>query len=296
MKFRRNPTFLFIDGDGKLIHRVCGSTYARFFIQWGEDAMNPEKRLAGVEKKFNDDPSNSAIAKQYFQMLAGGCMKVDDAVTVYFGKQKESEFSNPGNWRIIYEYVNDHANPAFNYLMKNQEEFSRKYTKDSVDMKINRVIEQSLRTYAFKKNKERLDEVKKLVSAYMPDKADKLNMEADMNYYSAAGEWIEFSKAAEKFIEKYAMNDAGKLNSVAWKFYEQVSDPAMLEKAARWAKKSTELDDRYYNNDTYASLLFKLNKRDEALKIAKKAIELGKKEGSDVTETEELLTKIQALK
>jgi thioredoxin-related protein len=290
------PTFMFIDGDGKLIHRVCGSMPGKAFIDVGNNAMNPEKNLAGLEKKFNADPGNMEIVKQYFQMMASGCMNVDDAVADYFGKQKESEFSNASNWKLLYNYVNEHTNLAFNYLLKHQEEFSKKYTKDSVDTKITRVMEQSLRTYAYKKTKKELDELKALVNTYLPGKAEKLNLSADMSYYAGKEDWVEYSKSSEQFIEKYAMNDANKLNLTAWKFYEHVSDPAMLEKAARWAKKSTELDDKYYNNDTYAALLFKLNKREEALKIAKKAIELGKKEGTDVKETEELLIKIESLK
>jgi predicted RNA polymerase sigma factor len=59
-----------------------------------------------------------------------------------------------------------------------------------------------------------------------------------------------------------------------------------------WAKHSVELKDMYFNNDTYANVLFKLGKKEEAKIAAEKAIELAKKEGADYQETQDLLDKI----
>ena len=109
-------------------------------------------------------------------------------------------------------------------------------------------------------------------------------------------DYVNYAKAAVLYADAYAMNDAGVLNGLAWDFYKKVEDPAMLEKAAGWAKKSIELDDKYYNNDTYAAVLFKLGNKTGAKAAALKAIECGKKEGEDVKETETLLQQIEGLK
>jgi thioredoxin 1 len=91
------------------------------------------------------------------------------------------------------------------------------------------------------------------------------------------------------------MDDANTLNSIAWSYYENIDDKEMLLKAGTLAKRSIELESMYANNDTYAAILYKLGKKDEAEKAAVKAIELAKAEGSDFTETTELLKKIEQL-
>lgn len=70
----------------------------------------------------------------------------------------------------------------------------------------------------------------------------------------------------------------------------------MLAKGAGLAKRSVEIESMYANNDTYAAILYKLGKKEEAQKAAIKAIELAKAEGSDYAETTELLKKIEQLK
>ncbi len=68
------------------------------------------------------------------------------------------------------------------------------------------------------------------------------------------------------------------LNSIAWNFYEKVEDKEALQKAEGWASKACELEKNYANLDTYAAVLYKVGKKDLALQMANKAIEIAKKE------------------
>ena len=73
------------------------------------------------------------------------------------------------------------------------------------------------------------------------------------------------------------------------------SFPYLGEKAKNWAKTSIKSESNFYNNDTMAAICFKLKEKEDALKYARKAIELAKAEGSDYAETEALIKKIEAL-
>ena len=70
----------------------------------------------------------------------------------------------------------------------------------------------------------------------------------------------------------------------------------MLEKAVKWAEQSVEMEDGYYNNDTLASLYFKVGNKKKAKKAAEHAIELAKQDGEDYSATKELLDKIMNMK
>lgn len=289
------PTFLFINGDGQLVHRVCGSDSPQNFIQSGKNVMKPELTLSFLEKRFLQDPGNAENAAAFFAGLSAGCAALGDKVDKYFANVKESEFSTRINWNIFYMHVNNSNSPAFVYLVKHQDEYSKKYTVDSVSNKIANVYDRSFIRAARAKDKAALDALEKEVRANMAGDADKIIWKGQMTFFYAMQDWKSYAETTVKFVERYALDNPSLLNQYAWGFFETVSDKSMLEHAARWAKKSTELNDAFYNNDTHAAVLYKLGKKAEAKKVAEHAIELGKKGGEDVKETEELLKKIEAL-
>jgi hypothetical protein len=63
------------------------------------------------------------------------------------------------------------------------------------------------------------------------------------------------------------------LNSIAWDFYEKVDNKDALLKAEEWAKKACDVEKNYAFLDTYASVLYKLEKKQLALETANKAID-----------------------
>jgi thioredoxin-related protein len=90
--------------------------------------------------------------------------------------------------------------------------------------------------------------------------------------------------------------DWNELNNKAWGYYESETNKAKLEEACGWALQSIELNKNFYNTDTYAHLLYKLGKKQDALQWAKVAVELGENNGEDVGATKELIQKIKSNK
>jgi tetratricopeptide (TPR) repeat protein len=117
-----------------------------------------------------------------------------------------------------------------------------------------------------------------------------------MNYYSYSEQMDKYAQAAVDYFDSFESNDYNQLNNVAWSFYENIEDKKMLKKALEWAKKSVELSDVYFNNDTLAALYYKLGKYDKAEATAKHAIELAKLRQQDYSGTQELLDNIQQAK
>jgi hypothetical protein len=88
--------------------------------------------------------------------------------------------------------------------------------------------------------------------------------------------------------------DANYLNEFSWEIYSYYNDSLILNEALIWCGKSIEIKPSYENLDTYASLLFKLKRFEEAEQYAVKAIEDGKKNNQNIQETITLLDKIRA--
>lgn len=291
------PTMLYVNGDGEIVHRGCGSSSATDFVNLGKNALDPDKQLLSKTKRFKEGNVDAVFALNYLSMLESGCQDYSKEVGSYFASQKESDLMSRANWTILYKYSNDYSSKEFAFLEKNKDAYSKLYTSDSVKYKINSVYTSGLYNAIYQPDHAAdLEPLKARVKASGSPDAGKILLDADLKYFQSHTNWKEYASAAVAGADKYMHDDPMALNGIAWNFYENVDDMAALEKAAGWAKRSVEIQSMYANNDTYAAVLYKLGKKDEAKKVAEHAIALAKESGDDYSETEALLKKIEKLK
>lgn len=289
------PNLLFIDGDGHIIHRFCGAMVATDFVALGKDALVPEKQFGTFKKKYDGGDRTPAFVKSYLDKLTIACLSTDKIVADYLKTQPENDLTKKENWQIINLYLNDMDSREFNYLVKNKSKFATLYSGDTIDAKI-------YRTYLNKaanlihvpdfKDQSYLD-LKAKIKASEFTKKDELLLHTDLHYYEKKKDWPNYSKTAIEYFDKYKTVDYDLLNHVAWLFYKNVTEVAQLEKGAAMAKRATEIKDASFTNDTYAMVLFKLGKKDEAIKVEEKAIKLAKKAGEPTDEYERNLETIK---
>lgn len=113
----------------------------------------------------------------------------------------------------------------------------------------------------------------------------------DDSFYDASakhGDSDEFSQAT---LDKI-WNSSTRLNSLAWHTYKEHDDIGSLLKAIKIVERSVELEATYYNVDTHAALLYKTGNYTKALKTAKKAVDIAKREGLSYGSTTELIENI----
>lgn len=107
---------------------------------------------------------------------------------------------------------------------------------------------------------------------------------------------INFAPPSQKYFSE--------LNNNAWQFYLMTSDLENLAKALKWSKRSIELytalkPEQAPNtsaalHDTYAHLLYKVGKREEAIEQQKQAVELQKAMGMNTNQMEIELEKMKS--
>jgi thiol-disulfide isomerase/thioredoxin len=293
---RAYPIMLFLNAFGEQLHRTCGSTPAQNFVAIGKSALVPDQQLATFSKTFNTQNVNASFAFTYFSMLENACQSYGAELAKYFSTQKEEDLRSKSNWKLIFKYVDEYNSKPFLYLESNKGSFAKLYSLDSVEMKINQVYTSGLYSALQNNDSVGYETLKVKLKRSDTKDADKIISEADIKKFQRKKDWANYSGLVTDYIQKYDAENANDLNSYAWTFYENIDDKRMLEKAAGWAKKATELDDNYPYNDTYAAVLYKSGNYSEAKKIAEKAIALAKKNGDDYKETEALLVKIKAAK
>jgi thiol-disulfide isomerase/thioredoxin len=255
---RSYPSYLFFNSEGELIHRSGGSKPTEAFIQDGMNALDPDKAFYSLKAKYDSGEMSAELLYQYAYALKNANMKnTQEVANEYLETQADEDLISEKNWKFINKLVYDINSYAFKYLEANSERFAEKYGSYEVYKKIGL---------------------------------------AKLSYYMSKQDWESYAKVAVEILDNNTIEDSGFLNQVAWTFYENIDDSELLEKAANWAKMSIELEENYYNTDTYAALLYKLGRYDEALTAAEYAIQVAKKTDMDYSGTEQLIEMIKEKK
>ncbi|MGV3602913.1 MAG: thioredoxin family protein [Dyadobacter fermentans] len=156
--------------------------------------------------------------------------------------------------------------------------------------------------------------VQLMESHYMPLTVDSLNKMDDAAFHEQNTAFTTKRGKPEQgiVVRSMAMMPPSQfiykdLNEHAYHFYELTRDKALLEKALAWSKKSMELGDSKGRRaqtpfklgdpnwmDTYAHILYRLDRRDEAIEWQTKAMEAQKISGMAYQSFEIRLNKMKA--
>ncbi len=282
------PTFLFIDGDGKIMHRTAGFHDVNEFLALGNEAVDPSGRLFSFEKKYQDGDRSPEFLKKYTKIrydIADGSH--DDIALEYLKTQ--DDWGTEENQEFLFSNIVDANSELFDYLLANKKSFAAMYGQNAVMSKVQEVIYGSIEDT---KDDSGLAQIERLFKKAYPDRAEQMTSRFSMTYYRQAGDREKYMDAANTYYKKYKADDQAELNEAAWTFFRITKEKSRLKQAVKLAKKSIKLNSNYYNNDTLAHLYHSLGKKRKAIKTANKAIAIAEKESIDHAPTKELLAQI----
>ena len=287
---RAFPSLLFISGKGEVVHQVIGYHDADQLLEVGEMALDPLGSLAGLMKRYRAGERDSdfllKLAMAHSNAMDG---KHGEILEAYF--ETQDDWATPENMGLIFSLTDDIDSPLFEYIANNRDDFELMFGKSEVVSKLQQIVNQTL--YQNGSEMPGLEKVDELYKKAYPDMAERLSARFRIDYYRMAGDQEKYLAATLTYLEAYPSEDAMELNNAAWNFFELVEDPQQLKVALAWAQKSVELEPAYYNNDTLASLYYKIGAKKKAIKTAKHAIEIAKAEGEDFAATQALLEAIK---
>lgn len=293
---RAYPTFLFVNGQGELIHVGIGSRQPDEFIGLGQAARDPEKQFGTLRARFEEGERTPDLLRNYAAAAyEAGDQSYSEVVKAYL--ETQDDWTTEPNLQFIYSYFpQSDQDPVFDFAVNNRAAFYEFVEEDMVDKMIRNVI---FRSSLRGEDKNVAIVEKKLVQIFGAKKGKKYFAEYKMSFYAGTRQenWEAYASAAAGYLDNYLkeMTDWNFLNQVAWNFYQGTSDSKQLKQATKWARKSIELESNYFNNDTLAFLYFKLGEMDEAKNYARSAIEIAKKNGMGFEETQKLLDQLNSL-
>lgn len=284
------PTYLFVDGNGEVVHRTLGYVEENDFIQFAKDAGDPSKRIGTLKQKFEDGEKDPAFLKN----LAELTMYSDAAFSTrvmerYF--QAKTDFDRD-DIQMLLSGAQNMDSPLYKIFQTKKAEIakvitSEKYEEIDKNIKISNIFKKSYNAETKKWNDDYfLTEAQKFLSK---DEAEKILKKAQASRALRAKDIATYEKLSLELNKDTSAASSEELNSLAWNFFENVTTKSSLEKAVVWAQESVKKDENYANTDTLANLYNKVGDKKNAKIWAEKSIELAKKTGQDSGDTEKLL-------
>lgn len=195
------PTYLFVNGDGEVVHKIVGSMSAPEFMEEAKKALNPESTAFGLAKKFNGGDHSEATAVAYMEALekAYESDKMGAVAMVYFDGLPEASLMEERNWNLVLKYLNNPAAKSFAYLYVNKADLEKKYNAEKVNMYFQRTMSSSV--YSIKRANEKKTDLKeasekatairKLLSNGT-DYSKPMLAQLDLIEFAAANKWDKF--------------------------------------------------------------------------------------------------------
>lgn len=280
VKYRVNafPTYLFFDPNGKLVHRSLASSEADKFILKAQDAVNPDKQYYTMLDKYKagkKDPD--FLRKLAYASQEAFDMENAKAITKdYLSTQKD--LFTKDNLEFINRFTESSGDEGFKFIMNNAKKFDEVMGAGAAGKKIEGIVMyEEVFPKIFKHDAATPDW--NAISAALNDKypsyAKEILSGSKVAYYQNKGDWNNFETAVVEYMKNYGANASPEqLNNFAWTVFENCKDMTCVTEALSWSKRSFKDKENPMFIDTYANILYKLGKKDEAIKWEEKAVAL----------------------
>lgn len=291
---RAYPTLLYFSPEGELVHRTAGFRDADKFLALGKEALDPNKRLSTLTKKYADGDRSADFLRNYaYAAKAAVDPKYPQIAAEYLKTQ--NEWNAPETMQFIFDFTESTRSRQFNYMVENREMFEKEIGKGKMFGKIQSVVQERLDLIMNQKSaSNEIIEVGKLFNKVYQEEATVKFAAFKMTYYRTQGDRDGFAEAAVDYVDNMRNITADELNSIARTFAEVIDDKVMLEKAIDWTKRAIDMENDFTYHYTLGALYYKLDKKWKAKRTTKKAIKIGKKADEDIAPVEALLKQIKS--
>lgn len=304
---RAYPTYIFVKSDGTLFFRALGSMEASQFIEVAKSALaelNDPKPLAVWEKEYAAKKNDPAFLLAYINKRSGMGVSSVNLVDDYLKLIPETERTSDAVAELYKKEGTEMkvTSLAYKNLMANRAVFSKKLSGTMDEILIEGIMN-TMRDAARAKDEIMLSPALSAYDQLSQNPPQALQKEEIyMQYYFRTKDTEKYLKYASEFCNKLMKKGlsspdknevSANLNSVAWKFFDLTSDVMKLQEALSWSKRSLEIaPGTAMFMDTYANLLYKLGRKDDA--IATEEVAIRKAEKEDVAEYQKTLAKMKA--
>jgi thioredoxin-related protein len=286
------PSFLYFSPEGKLVNSDGGFKSSEELLSSAAAAIDSSRNFADKENKFNRHQMEYAMMPEFAkkahdlnrmelaQKVAG------EYINEYLFKLKGSELYTKENLSFIGDFLGDENSKGFMFFRKEPEKINAVLGDYAAQYNIRRAIYKAFIPKGDVNYRKKFDwkSLEKTMAAKFGIVGQEEVYGNAMLTYLAADDWINFGKYYMLYFEKALKHPVYHINNYSWRVFEHVEDPNILAFACdvmRYAIEELPYKD-HQALDTYANLLYKTGRKDEAIKWEEKAVKLSSNDRSIV--------------
>lgn len=293
---RSYPTFLFIDGDGKIIYKSMGYQPEKEFLETGKNAKKTTEEVITKRLQFEKGEKDLSFLKQLF--FETYKIEIDFAKKVaerYFQNKKDKNFSKEEAF-MLFNILKSSDSPYYQLFIDNKTEITKyisekAYSDFDTSIKLNTLLQEAIN----KENNEIDDEkyLKNAVNITSEKEANKVLNDFKMNYYFSVKNFDKFAETSLKYFQNENEQRKNKLMEISYIIAENVKNKDLLTVPTKWVEKSVNENENLDNTYILAKLYFTMEKNSDAKIYALKSFNLSKKIGRNTDLQEKLLKEIK---
>ena len=281
------PTYLFFNSDGELVHKDFGSSNELEFITKGTTALDTLQQYYTQLQKYEHGLRDPIFLKK-LALLA--LQSEEPAATAKLAREYISSnpqvLNNRDDIEFVFKTARTIRDTGFILIMNNLSKFEKVIEKKELFTTLKTIVMQSEFAANYLNwnnwdNKKWADYTAFIIKKY-PHIGEEAIFEIKINAFQRNYNDGNFITTIEKYRVNHILTNA-QLNDFAWNIFSNCSYKIILKRALKLSKASFENESKMDPNhiDTYANLLYKLGRIEEAIEWEKKAKIIAIKNGAD---------------
>ncbi|WP_205514047.1 thioredoxin family protein [Longitalea arenae] len=268
------PTYLIFTPDGRPLHRIVGSGTPTSFIKKVQDAFDTTKQYYTKLKQFENGRRDTGFLRQF-------AIQVNDAYDLPLGMKVTKAYLaaipnriTPAALDLMLLYTSRSTDEYFSFIAGHANEINGVLGAGKAEEKIRSIFLREGRGIRWN-DKQGTDwkNYQKKIRATLPAHTDEITMRINIDIYLAKRDWPQFEKALTAYMKQYSKQMSNEdMNNIAWTAFEKCSDMTCVSKILELSSQLKSSTEPAFL-DTYANLLYKTGKIEEAMVWQQKAVD-----------------------
>ena len=271
------PTLMYIDYDGKLVHKQKGAQQAEGLIQLGKMALRKIDRSGDYAKEYENGNRMPQLVYDYMKALNQAGKPSLKIANDYLRTQED--LTTPFNLQFILEATLSVDSKPYSYLDEYATQIGAAYGRDKFQDRVFLAATNTAKKAVRFETKALLDEAQAAVRKHAPARYATFKARTDLDFYRSGNDQKAYFKACDAFVAAMADQRPKEVNRLAQEISSQHGDDAKcLKKAAAYARTAAETNTRYDFYLTYAQILQRQGKQKEAIAAAETAVSMAEQQ------------------
>ena len=265
------PTLYYVDSAGEVLHKIKGGQQAEGLLQMGSFVLGKVDYSAEYAKLYEGGERDPGLIMNYVKSLNKSNKSSAKVANEYLRSQKD--MSTEFNQNFIFEAVSEADSKVFDLLVENKSNITKMHGAQAVEDKIENACYKTAKKAIEFESEDLLIDAQNKIKAHVPSKTKEFVAVTNLDFHKNLGNSEAYRKCCKDYVKRQIGNDAKELHELATSLVKSFAyDEAAMKDAEKYAKKASDNEENIKYYLTYASILQTNGKKEEAVKMAKKAL------------------------